>query len=245
MWGLCFFNALILERRKFGPLGWNIPYEFSNSDLSISQQQLMVFLNHFENIPWEALKYMVAEANYGGRVTDPNDRTCIAIILEDFYNPNMLKDKHKLIESGKYIVPMEGELASYQNFVREDMPLNDLTEIFGLHDNAEITSAINLTNAIMGTALSLQGASSSNTSGGKSQDDIIQETATDILGKMPQCYDMEACAKKHPIKYEDSMNTVLQQELLRYNKLITVVRTSLVNVGKAIKGEVPLSLELE
>ena len=56
---------------------------------------------------------------------------------------------------------------------------------------------------------------------------------------------MEACAKKHPIKYEDSMNTVLQQELLRYNKLITVVRTSLVNVGKAIKGEVPLSVELE
>lgn len=157
MWGLCFFNALILERRKFGPLGWNIPYEFSNSDLSISQQQLMVFLNHFENIPWEALKYMVAEANYGGRVTDPNDRTCISTILEDFYNPNMLKDRHKLADSSKYIVPPEGDVTAYQNFVREELPLNDLTEIFGLHDNAEITSAINLTNMIMGTALSLQG----------------------------------------------------------------------------------------
>jgi len=32
---------------------------------------------------------------------------------------------------------------------------------------------------------------------------------------------------------------------LRYNRLIAVVRTSLVNVGKAIKGEVPLSVELE
>jgi len=75
--------------------------------------QLMVFLNHFENIPWEALKYMVAEANYGGRVTDPNDRTCISVVLEDFYNPMMLKDKHKLVESGKYFVPQEGDLTSY------------------------------------------------------------------------------------------------------------------------------------
>jgi len=118
----------------------------------------MVFLNHYENIPWEALKYMVAEANYGGRVTDPNDRTCINIILEDFYNPNMLKDRHKLVESGKYIVPPEGDLQSYITYIKDEMPLNDLTEIFGLHDNAEITSAINLTNSMMGTALSLQGA---------------------------------------------------------------------------------------
>lgn len=35
------------------------------------------------------------------------------------------------------------------------MPLNDLTEVFGLHDNADITSAINDTNLLLGTALSL------------------------------------------------------------------------------------------
>jgi len=76
-------------------------------------------------------------------------------------------------------------------------------------------------------------------------DDIIKEKAEEILQKVPADFDIEAASKKHPLKYEDSMNTVLQQELLRYNKLTSVVRSSLINVGKAIKGEVPMSPDLE
>lgn len=243
MWGLCFFNALIIERRKYGPLGWNIPYVFSASDLLISQSQLYMFLNYYQEIPFEALKYMVAEANYGGRVTDPNDRRTISLLLSDFYNVDVLKDGYKYSESGKYVVPPDGNIASYVDYIKNELPSVDLTEVFGLHDNADITSAINETNNILGTALSLMPRKAGGA--GKSQEELLQDIAKSILDKLPKNFDIDEAAKKHPINYEESMNTVLQQELLRFNKLLSEVRNSLINLGKAIKGEVVMSLELE
>jgi len=100
--------------------------------------------------------------------------------------------------------------------------------VFGLHDNADITSAINATDTLLETALSLQPRATS--SSGKTQDQVLAETCQGILEKLPGNLNYEKAQKKHPVLYEESMNTVLHQEILRFNRLLHEVRYSLKNI---------------
>ena len=125
---------------------------------------------------------MVAEANYGGRVTDINDRTLISVILEDFYCPQMLKKKHQMTECPKYLCPLEGDRDSYINYIEEELPINDITQVFGLHDNADITSMIGITNEMLAIALSLQGSGGGGGAAGESEEQMVNRICDGITG---------------------------------------------------------------
>lgn len=53
LFSLCVFHGVTLERRKFGALGFNIPYEFTDGDLRICISQLNMFLNEYQDIPFK------------------------------------------------------------------------------------------------------------------------------------------------------------------------------------------------
>lgn len=53
LFSLCLFHGVTLERRKFGALGFNIPYEFTTGDLRICISQLNMFLEEYEGVPFK------------------------------------------------------------------------------------------------------------------------------------------------------------------------------------------------
>jgi dynein heavy chain, axonemal len=86
LFGFCLFHAIIQDRRKFGPIGWNIAYEFTNEDLGVCKKQLKMLLDEYEEIPYKVINFLGAEINYGGRVTDDKDVRLIKTILSGFIN---------------------------------------------------------------------------------------------------------------------------------------------------------------
>jgi len=157
LFGLCFFHAIVQERRLYGPLGWNIAYGFNETDLRISVQQLHIFVDEApaDRIPFAALNYLTGECNYGGRVTDKHDRECILEILKDFFCSKIFDEDYKFSPSGIYYAPKHGPLTSYIEYAKT-MPQYPQPEVFGFHENAAITKNLNETADSLAAIMSTQ-----------------------------------------------------------------------------------------
>ena len=81
--------------------------------------------------------------------------------------------------------------------------------------------------------------------GGITREEVILNIVVDIGKRLPRLFDLENISMEYPVRYEESMNTVLVQEAGRYQKLLIEVTKSLGELQKALKGLVVLSSELE
>lgn len=142
IFSFCFFHAIVQDRRKFGPIGWNVPYAFTNEDLMVCRKQTILFVERFDAVPYKVLNYLGAIVNYGGRVTDDKDSILISTILRNFVCPEALEVGHSFSTSGHYKVIEAGDKDDYIKYINS-LPLNPEPEAFGLHENAEITTQQN------------------------------------------------------------------------------------------------------
>jgi dynein heavy chain len=242
-YALCFFHAIVQERRAFGPLGWNIPYGFNETDLNISVRQLGMFLNTDDEVPYKALRYLTGECNYGGRVTDDRDRRCLLAMLDRYYCQEVNESKDFTFDpNGLYVLPTDdGNVDAVRAYIDTLPDLAD-PEVFGMHSNADITKdrkdAVDLLQSLMV-------AEDSSGSGAGDSSHVLVEVAQEVLKKIPEAFDIQQVQAKYPVKYSESMHTVLQQECMRYNKLRFKIVSTLKELLKALQGLSVMSGDLE
>lgn len=247
VFALAYFHAAILERRKYGAIGWNIPYEWMTSDLETSKRQLRMYLDEQDLVPYQALNYLVAEANYGGRVTDDKDVTLIKAMLRRCFCPDVMNDSYRLSKLDTYYAPPEGSLTEAKAYI-DSLPLDEDPEVFGLHPNANIAFELKTVGDFTDTILMMQPRVAS-AGAGRTPDELAQDLCRDIAGRLPAALDKE---KAHPSTFArtetgqvGSLGVFVGQEIDRFNALLAVMRTSLDLLDRAIQGTVVMSMELE
>lgn len=100
------------------------------------------------------LNFLVADINYGGRVTDYIDGRLISCIINRYFVPEVLNDDFYFSDTKNYRSIPAGSQADYVNYIKE-LPLNPQPEAFGMHENAQITTDTKATRDMLETVLSL------------------------------------------------------------------------------------------
>ncbi|KAK2191796.1 hypothetical protein NP493_45g04011 [Ridgeia piscesae] len=237
--------SLLQERRKFGPLGWNIPYEFNSSDWYASVQFIQNHLDDMDpkkGVSWNTVRYMIGEVQYGGRVTDDYDKKLLITYNKVWMADAMFHDSFHFYTG--YKIPRCKRISEFLDYI-EDLPAVDTPEVFGLHPNADITYQTNMAKEVLDTILSIQPKEGGGGSGGETRETIVYRQAEEMLEKLPPNYlSHEVRDRLKKMGHLQPLNIFLRQEIDRMQRVIQTVRSTLMDLKLAIDGTIIMNENL-
>jgi dynein heavy chain len=255
LFGLCHFHSLMMERKKFGPKGFNMMYPFSLGDLRDSASCLVSYMAESTEgkIPWVDLQYIFGQIMYGGHIVNDFDRLLCMTYLE-YYMCDPLLEEHELIPflhdkkmSFKSPNPTSYDryLAHIDNELKTESPV-----LFGLHPNAEIdfrtTQSVQLFNALEKLAPKEQG-------GGDDDEEVQSPThvAENAMAEILERFEGEDSLfvlediEEMLEGAKGPFQNVFMQECSQINILVNAIISTLKELELGFKGELTMSDAME
>lgn len=136
-----------------------------------------------KGISWKALRYMISEIQYGGRITDDHDRRLMITYAKKWFSDSLFSPDFSFYDG--YSIPKVKRLDEYFDYI-DRLPIIDRPRIFGLHPNADITYSTNRAKSMWEKIVNIQPKeSNSSSSTGETRDKIVKNIASDMLSKLP------------------------------------------------------------
>ncbi|MCJ8738378.1 hypothetical protein PDJAM_G00035190 [Pangasius djambal] len=241
LFALCYFHAVVAERRKFGPQGWNRSYPFNTGDLTISVNVLYNYLEANSKVPYDDLRYLFGEIMYGGHITDDWDRRLCRTYLEEFIKPEMMEGELYLAPG--FLLPGNMDYNGYHQYIDEALPAES-PYLYGLHPNAEIGFLTQTSEKLFRTVLEMQPRDGGSGEGsGTSRDEKVKIVLDEILEKLPEEFNMAALMGK--VEERSPYVVVALQECERMNILTQEIKRSLKELNLGLKGELTMTSDME
>ncbi|KAG6866267.1 hypothetical protein C0991_006854 [Blastosporella zonata] len=105
---LAWFHAIVQERLRYAPLGWSKTYDFNDSDMASAFGTIDAWLTSVSkgranidpaSIPWDALRTLIKQSVYGGRVDSDFDQRILDAFVDGLFTPAAYNVDFQLVPS--------------------------------------------------------------------------------------------------------------------------------------------------
>jgi dynein heavy chain len=250
VFGLSFFHAVMIERKKFGAKGFNMMYPFANGDL---RDSVVCLQNYMENmsgrIPWEDLRYIFGQIMYGGHIVNDFDRLLCTSYLEQFLRDELL-DEHELFpfvdktDKVSFKSPNPTTFDRYLEHIDTEYK-GDTPIAFGLHPNAELDARTAASESLLRLLLELQPRDGGAAGEGEKTPRAIAGSAMSEFQESFGDTKWDVDDIQASMEEVGPFQNVLILELKYMNRLLSYIKSSLATLRMGFDGKLTMSETME